>query len=248
MIPSRDDFRYRPYGAIELKMTYQRNMLIANILVILAIAATYVSVSILAGNPDIVIIPPRVLPDDIDSVRVVIDPLQVVNVVSDGVGARPALPRDERVGIPTPVPDTMVVDDRVIATGRGVGLDSTGTGTSDTGDFGLTPLHGASIGDDLPEYGVWQKVEKEPAMVVEVKPEYPSLAKRLGLEGKATIGALVLASGKVGEAHIVSSSGCEALDSAAVTAAYLNVYSPGIQNGLAIPVWVTYSVEFRMGE
>ncbi len=100
-------------------------------------------------------------------------------------------------------------------------------------------------GDDyLPQPDEFVPVEVPPVMIYCATPDYPRLAYQAGIEGVVWVQALVDKHGVVREAQVGKSSGTVALDEAAVRAAYLCRYTPGIQNGRPIACWVSYRVEF----
>lgn len=242
-----DGHRYRPYGAIELKMTYQRNMLIANGMVLAMIASTLITAWILSAGNDLVVIPAQPLIPR-DSIRVVLTDASRLHII--GGGALPTPRTNEQQGWNlAPVQDSMILDDSEWNDVRGVGLegDTSGTREPDLGE-NAPVMGGTEPADAFPDYGVFIRREIEPVMISEGKPEYPAAARRLGLEGKAIIAALVDSNGRVRESKIVRSSGSDYLDSAAVRSAYQNMFSPAIQSGRPIAVWVTYRVEFKLDE
>ena len=92
------------------------------------------------------------------------------------------------------------------------------------------------------------KVEEPPVMIQEYVPKYPRLCEKAGITGIVWIWALVGIDGKVLKAEVVKSSDTQALDDAALEAAYKNIFKPGIQNNIPIQVGVTYKVEFVLDE
>ena len=79
------------------------------------------------------------------------------------------------------------------------------------------------------------------------EPSYPRLAEQAGLEGVVWLEVLVGKRGGVKEAAVFKSSGTPALDDAALKAAPKCRFSPALQNGEPVCVWVTYKVEFTLG-
>ena len=98
--------------------------------------------------------------------------------------------------------------------------------------------------DYLPEPDEFVPVEVVPEMVYREEPVYPPQAIQNGWEGVVWVQALVDKHGIVRDARVSSSSGFPCLDEAAVTAAYLCVFSPAIQGGQPVACWVCYRVEF----
>ena len=100
----------------------------------------------------------------------------------------------------------------------------------------------------IPTIDEFVPVEIMPEMIYEVHPEYPRLARQAGLSGRVWIKALVGIDGRVKEAVVAKSSGKPALDKAALQVAYLNLFSPGIQDGRPVAVWIAYKVDYMLSK
>ena len=96
-----------------------------------------------------------------------------------------------------------------------------------------TRSRGGDIGEELPQF------------VYKHNPDYPHEAFVAGISGRVWIKALVSEEGRVLKVIVGKSSGSRLLDDAAVKAAYKNKFTPGIQEGKPIKVWVTYPIEFK---
>jgi protein TonB len=78
-------------------------------------------------------------------------------------------------------------------------------------------------------------------------PVYPTLARRLGVEGKVTLRLTVMPDGHVGQADIVASSGRRDLDQAAQAWIVGHwTYSPAIRGGVPAASQVMAAVEFTL--
>ena len=78
-------------------------------------------------------------------------------------------------------------------------------------------------------------------------PPYPAVARRLGKEGTATLSISVSASGDVTDASVVSSSGNEELDQAAVEWVKSHWrYKAAIRNGQPAPSTIQAAVKFTL--
>jgi protein TonB len=78
-------------------------------------------------------------------------------------------------------------------------------------------------------------------------PVYPTLARRLGVEGKVTLRLTVMPDGHVGQADIVTSSGRRDLDQAAQAWIVGHwTYSPAIRGGVPAASQVMAAVEFTL--
>ena len=107
--------------------------------------------------------------------------------------------------------------------------------------------HGQVGGDDpLPSFDTVIIVDELPVMVRQYEPEYPSLAKKAGLEGSVWIKALVDKDGTVRDVRVLVSSSVASLDDAAVKAGWKNIFRPAIRSNRPVAVWVSYRVEFKL--
>src|SRR5262245_54894639 len=75
---------------------------------------------------------------------------------------------------------------------------------------------------------------------------YPPSARRLGIEGRAWLGVLVLADGRVGEVAIQRSAGDPDLDKAAANAVRRSRFDPARKGAEAVAMWVLLPVEFLL--
>jgi protein TonB len=80
----------------------------------------------------------------------------------------------------------------------------------------------------------------------QVRPSYPSTARRLGIQGMATLRVYVAADGRVGEVLIHESAGHPDLDSAAAEAVKQWRFEPARRGAEPVGVWVLLPVEFRL--
>ena len=89
---------------------------------------------------------------------------------------------------------------------------------------------------------IW-KVEKQPEVKKQVKPDYPEIARKAGIEGKVAVNVLVGKDGKV--ERIGEISGPEVFHGAAEAAALQWEFTPAIQNDRPVRVWVTIPFTFK---
>ena len=80
----------------------------------------------------------------------------------------------------------------------------------------------------------------------QVRPSYPSSARRLGIQGMTTLRVYVAADGRVGEVLIHESAGHPDLDSAAAEAVKRWRFEPARRGADPVGVWVLLPVEFRL--
>jgi protein TonB len=234
---------WSPYGAYEMKAKYQRNFMYGTGLVlglvvlgwlgwqvwklatseedIQAVAEVRIkTIAELGPPPTLVKRPPEVK-------------IQNPNVAAP------------KVGIPKPVADEEVQDEEVqLATRDELAEIVAPDVSANAGDQNIV----VDISDDeyLPPPDEFVPVEKQPEMILQTQPVYPQIAKSAGLTGTVWVKALVDKDGNVRQAMVGKSSGSAALDDEAVKAAYKNKFTPGVQNGRPVAVWVTYRVDFKL--
>jgi protein TonB len=83
-----------------------------------------------------------------------------------------------------------------------------------------------------------------PTKTRDVAPIYPQIAQRAGIEGIVIVEAVIAADGTVRDARILKSVAL--LDRAALDAVKAWRYAPTRLNGVAVPVIVTVTVQFRL--
>lgn len=237
-----------PYGAYELKASYQRNLLFGQLVLmtLLTLGLTGPSIYRALFGDTMVVIPIDPKPEPIE-VKVTL----------------PNPPSVERENTPVQLsapPPQQTVTNQVVAV-----ADSTWNDTEpeemlpsrtdlsdynvagDTGSVGNGIDTSALLGDDyFPKMDEWVPTEEPPKMIDYKTPEYPSIARATGTTGRVVVKALIDKDGKVIDARVYVSSGSSILDDAAIRAAYRNVFSPGIQNGTPVRCWVTYTVDFKL--
>ena len=101
---------------------------------------------------------------------------------------------------------------------------------------------------NLPSETEFVPLENFPEMIYQEEPVYPEKAEKDKIEGTVYVKALIDSEGKVVKAKVGKTSGNELLDKAAVKAAYECKYKPGTQNDKPVASWVTYKVEFNLGD
>jgi protein TonB len=92
----------------------------------------------------------------------------------------------------------------------------------------------------------YHKVEEKPRPKYSPKPAYPEAAKRAGKEGKATVEVLVDVDGTVMNAKLISSTGYDDLDQAALQAAWKWTFTPAKQRNKPVRVPVRIPFTFTL--
>ena len=96
----------------------------------------------------------------------------------------------------------------------------------------------------LPPDGVTQTAV--PRGGYQVRPAYPSNARRLGIQGTTLLSVFVAADGRVGDVVVKQSAGHPDLDSAAADAVRRWRFEPARRGSEAVSMWVLLPVEFRL--
>ncbi|GEM_PF-6545892 len=165
----------------------------------------------------------------LDRVELEIDVVQITRVIETPPAPMPPRP-------PAQVPDDQLIDDEFISFDEFLNTDN-------------LPAPPPSEPDD--------DLNDEPFFAVEFMPEmqggqaalyqhleYPANERRAGIEGTVWLQFVVDVNGNVTNPEVLRSSGYSGLDSAALDAIRKVSFSPGIQQGRAVPVQMTQPVRF----
>lgn len=133
------------------------------------------------------------------------------------------------------------------ATAKGAAGEGDTTGLSDpnigfAAGAGSGPIEPADD-DDPPDFVA---VEKDPEFVNRVQAVYPEMAKRAGIEGKVIVKVLVGKNGKPEKAQIIKNPGTDIFDEAVINAVMNSTYTPAIQNGRPVKVWLMVPFVFKL--
>ena len=90
---------------------------------------------------------------------------------------------------------------------------------------------------------IW-KVEKQPEFTKQVKPQYPEIAKKAGIEGRVTVHVLIDKRGRV--ESVGNILGPEVFHASARAAALGFEFTPAIQNDKPVKVWVALPFKFQL--
>ncbi len=236
---SQNNAIYSPYGAFELKASYQKNFLMGSI-------STFSLVVLIVGISYLVAYITHVNADDIDAV--------VIRTIAD-LGPPPSVVRKPpqvqieqpdivkpRIGIPTPVADDELLDEDVVIASRDELMELTNEDITLLGEGDMVDI------DYIPDHTEFVAVEIYPEQIYEYKSPYPKFAKQAGLEGIVHVKALVDEEGNVLDAILGKTCGVASLDEAAFKDALKCNYKPAIQKGRPVKFWVTYKVEYVLHE
>jgi TonB family protein len=90
-------------------------------------------------------------------------------------------------------------------------------------------------------------VDSMPALITMPPPAYPEEARRQFVEGRVVIKALIGKDGKVVDAFIAESDS-PMFDAAALSAVKQAVFTPALQNGTPVAVWMQIPREFKLDD
>lgn len=158
---------------------------------------------------------------------------------------QPAQPNAQPVpshdaAVPLPVPDETAPPEAVIASQDELGRLNPGN-LPEGGGGGATA---DPVADTPPLIGDWVYYDEEPAIVSQVKPEYPDMAREAGVDGTVHLRVLIGKDGRVKDVHVDRS--IPLLDKAAVAAARQWVFTPALSNGHPVMVWVVVPIRFTL--
>jgi len=88
--------------------------------------------------------------------------------------------------------------------------------------------------------------EAEPLYRKNPRPGYPRLARRRGYQGIVILEVLVRRDGTPGKVRMFQSSGYRILDKAAIKAVKKWSFSPGLENGNPVDMWVRIPIRFEL--
>lgn len=160
-----------------------------------------------------------------------------------------------RAGMPVAVPDAMLAADvkdfadiNEINRASAVGGDGTDFGgfASNIGESSAN-LNIENREED-PGIDDFVAVEKEVDFdyaALQRRVKYPDIARRNGVEGQVLVGALVGKDGKVEKTQVIESDN-ELLNQSAVNAVRETIFTPAIQNGTPVRLWVRIPIVFKL--
>lgn len=231
-----------PYGYQELRLYYHRSMTLA------LLVAVLIQLAVIGGyhlHEWLTMIPLENVKDDegitIDLTNIFQPPLDP-NVET---GINLIIPEKYNFGIPIPVPpfevdSTMTFASQIdlvrIANQQWSELEKREIKV----DESMKPFNEP---DPLPDE--WILIERDPQVVLSAVPEYPDLARRIGLEGSVTVKILLDKEGRVKKSLLVKSSD-DMFNQPALDAAKKWVFTPALMNGKPVLVWVSIPFRFKL--
>ena len=167
------------------------------------------------------------------------DPEQTPAPPAPQVATAPAPPAPSALPAPGPAsPPASLASSSPIAARDG---DPSGVSWIESGPKTATPSAVASV---PPTAGVTSVAK--PTGGYQVRPSYPSTARRLGVQGTTLLRVQVLEDGRVGGIDVEQSAGHPDLDQAATDAVRRWRFEPARRGDQAVAMWVRLPVEFRL--
>lgn len=106
---------------------------------------------------------------------------------------------------------------------------------------------GAGLGhESFIPYTVAPRLKDKRSAQRVVEDHYPPLLKDAGVGGKVTLQAFVDTTGRVLDARVVSSSGTQLLDDAALEAVRLFEFTPALNRDTKVAVWIRQLIIFQI--
>jgi TonB family protein len=149
--------------------------------------------------------------------------------------------KDFNYGVPVPVPDIELKEDKPFPTQEQ--LSQTGNTTGEGAGGGITipdSVYADALGEDLE--GVTPDVF--PVLAKIAVPLYPEAAMKKKISGTVWLNVLVDVKGSVKSVRVLKSD-AEELNQAAIDAARKYAFTPGLYRNKPIPVWVSIPIEFK---
>jgi protein TonB len=158
-------------------------------------------------------------------------------------GIKPIIPEKYNFGVPVPVPifevDSNItfanqIDLRNIANRQWSELEK--------GEIKIDESYYPNE-EKEPKPDEYVCITTDPQVVIHPIPEYPDIAKRIGLEGSVTVKILLDKEGRVKKTLLAKSSD-EIFDQPALEAAKKWVFTPALMNGKPVQIWVAIPFRF----
>lgn len=236
-------FEFMPYGAPEL-LSAERSHLVRALALASLLALTVFALARALGLS----IPANVIVDIPDITRPAMS-----------IESPPSIRVEPTVQLPPVTPTAALKDGHIVVvdndekvTPADIIAPPSDIGTGDVvGDAPVSnapPGPAAFVPEALPGIKDFVYTDEMPVLAKVVKPEYPELAKELGIEGRVYVHMLVGKDGRVVRAEVDEKINQPMFNSAALEAARKWVFQPALVNKHPIPVWVGESFVFKINQ
>ena len=230
-------YRGKPIiGALELKISYQRNLLLGLLLAVILHLGLVGSILISKALQSEEII--SVIEDTFGPVTLTPPPTITERYKTE---IKIDLPQPVEMGKPTPVPDAL--DLKEVSFPTQSELNVAAQASTEGSGQGIIRIPEEAV----PGPYDFVPTEVLPEPVKKVTPGFPRLARLAGVTGAVQLRVLVDKEGKVKEVLVSKNSGTNVgFEEEAVEAVKQWVFSPAIQNGRPIMVWATIVMKFEL--
>ena len=234
-----------PYGVLELRKIYPKNvvraLIIATLVHLAAISSYYVIQWLKTDEEPIYSARVVMKYSDLGPPPSLSSSAAAPSVSVAGPSAKPT------VGTPVPVPDAEISPEATIATQTemaaqvGAAVEGAGAGTG-----GAVIENDVKIEDDGPPPD-FVPVEKQPVPIKNPAPAYPEIARRAGVEGTVWVKIWVDKEGKAKKAQVIKSD-AELFNQNAIDAALQWTFTPAVMNNGPVAVWVSIPFKFKLNQ
>jgi len=171
----------------------------------------------------------------------------VPRAAANGRFRMPALNRSSPPAAPDPSPSEGYLSPAGEGSSIENGMGSRGVGRSDGGPVGGSGGGGAqgSRGGSPGELDSKQ-VDVPPTVSRKVEPEFPQVARRMGISGRVVLKLLVKRDGSVGKASVIEAKPQGIFETSALEAIHKWRFNPGRHRGDAVATWVVQPIQFRL--
>jgi protein TonB len=149
------------------------------------------------------------------------------------------------IGTPVPIPDAEINFANNFATQQQLSEMSDAINTDEGSNTPIVDSPVLEISDDTPPAHFVPR-EKEPFPIKKIDPVYPEIARKANLEGQVWVRIWVDKEGKVRRAELLKSES-EIFNQPALEAVRQWLFSPALQQGKPVDVWVALCFRFKLG-
>lgn len=232
------------YGAFEIKRAYRRNMSIGMIVSSLFFL-TAVGGAVLINN--LTNEPPKPVGTIVLSPSIVLDAPPIISVKDVPIRVFAPERAAPSLGVPYAVPNDEASEEVEYATLDELAEMTALSPKENWEDFKDKEIIISNDEELLPSETAFIAYEEPPMQVEIVKPLYPEMARRAGIEGSVWVNVLLDKEGKVRDVKIKIDSGANAgFEEAAIKAAKQTSWKPAISNGQPVALWVSYKITFTL--
>ncbi len=233
-----------PYGVLELRKLYPKNvvraLIIATLVHLAAISSYYVAQWLKSEDEPIYSARVVLKYSDLGPPPSLSSSAAAPSVSVAGPSAKPT------VGTPVPVPDAEISPEATIATQTEMAQVS-GAGENVGAGTGAPEITNDMVIEDDGPPPDFVPVEKQPVPIKNPPPAYPEIARRAGVEGTVWVKIWVDKEGKAKKAQVIKSD-AELFNQNAIDAALQWQFTPAVMNNGPVAVWVSIPFKFKLNQ